>query len=155
MIVNPFGGSGTATRMFAKDVEPLLTAARCKVDMEQTTHQGHAIEIAEHLDIYNCDAVLCISGDGVPHEVFNGLGRRPDAQEALRKVAVCQLPGGSGNAMCWNLTGTDSPSLATLAFIKGPSQLCTDVSPCQGWLTIDVIYYRHTSTSRPHIRHTK
>lgn len=38
---------------------------------------------------------------------------------ALGKIAVAHVPCGSGNAMSCNLNGTNSPSLATLAIIKG------------------------------------
>ncbi|KAI5808978.1 putative sphingosine kinase [Peziza echinospora] len=119
VLLNPHGGRGTANKLWQAECEPLFRAARCTFDVESTTHHKHAIEIAEHLDIAKYDTVACVSGDGLPHEVFNGLGRRSDAATALRKIAVCQLPGGSGNGMCWSLTGTDSASLASLAYIKG------------------------------------
>lgn len=119
VIINPFGGSGRAVDIFNNQAKALFEAAHCKFDVEQTLHTQHAIEIAEKLDIEAYDAVVCCSGDGVLHEVFNGLFKRDDAARALKKIALCQLPGGSGNAMCWNLTGTGSASLATVAIIKG------------------------------------
>lgn len=123
VIINPFGGSRKAVSIFDNQSKALFEAAHCELDVEQTLHTQHAIEIAENLDIEAYDGVVCCSGDGVPHEVFNGLFKRNDAARALSKIAVCQLPGGSGNAMCWNLTGTGSASLATVAIIKGWS--CT------------------------------
>src|SRR5690606_28696323 len=84
------------------------------------------------LDLDKFDGILCCSGDGLPHEVFNGLAARPDARRALSTVAVGQLPGGSGNAMCHNLTGTGSPSLATLSIIKSVKQPMDLVSITQG-----------------------
>lgn len=119
VLVNPHSGKGSAVKWYNRDVEPLLRAANCAIDMVRTRHSGEAVEIAEHLDIDAFDVVASCSGDGLPHEVFNGLGKRPDAKKALSKIAVVQLPCGSGNAMSCNLNGTDSPSLATLAVIKG------------------------------------
>ena len=119
VLINPFGGKGTAQRLFTQEIEPLLKAAGCEMDIERTTHARHAIDIAQTLGIDRYDAVACASGDGLPHEVFNGLARRKDARRALRKIAVVQLPCGSGNAMSLNLTGTNSPSLAALAVVKG------------------------------------
>lgn len=119
VLINPHGGRKLADKLFRNQCEPLLKAAHCSMDVEHTTHHKHAIDIAEKLDIDAYDAVMCASGDGLPHEVFNGFGRRNDAKRALRNVAVCQLPGGSGNGMCLSLTGTNSGSLATLAYIKG------------------------------------
>ena len=119
VLVNPHSGKGSAEKWYYRDVEPLLKAARCPIDMQKTKYNGEAVEIAEKLDIESFDLVAACSGDGLPYEVFNGFGKRPDAKKALTKIAVANIPCGSGNAMSWNLNGTDSCSLATLAVIKG------------------------------------
>ena len=119
MLINPFGGKGNAQEIFLRDIEPIFAAARCQMDVERTLYHGHAIEIAENLDTGAFDVVASCSGDGLPHEVFNGLGRKSDAEAALSKVAVVQLPCGTGNAMSWNLNGTDSASIAALCVVKG------------------------------------
>jgi sphingosine kinase len=100
-------------------IAPILAAARCELDVQKTERNGHGIEIAQNLDIEAYDVVACCSGDGVPHEVWNGLGKRPDAALALHKIAIAQLPCGSGNAASLNFNGTDNPSLAALAVVKG------------------------------------
>lgn len=132
VLVNPFGGQGAAQKRYIRDVEPIFAAARCELDVERTHHSGHAVEIAEELDVDAWDVVACCSGDGVPHEVFNGLGRKPDAARALARVAVAQLPCGTGNAMSLNLNGTDSPSLAALCVVKGLRTPMDLVSVTQG-----------------------
>ena len=119
MLVNPFGGKQKASQSYYRDVEPIFAAARCELDVERTEYQGHAVEVAEGLDIEAFDVVASCSGDGLPHEVFNGLGKKPNARRALEKIAVVQLPCGSGNAMSWNLNGTDSTSMAALCIVKG------------------------------------
>lgn len=119
MIVNPFGGKGTALDLYKTYAAPVFAAAQCQVDMQVTSHRGHATEIAEQIDVNAYDAIVCCSGDGLPYEVFNGLAKKPNAQEALAKVAVAMLPCGSGNAMAWNLCGTGSVSVAALAIVKG------------------------------------
>ncbi|KAL3427975.1 sphingosine kinase (diacylglycerol kinase catalytic domain-containing protein) [Phlyctema vagabunda] len=119
VLVNPHSGKGSAEKWYYRDVEPLLKAARVSIDMVKTQYGGEAVEISEKIDIDAYDVIASCSGDGLPHEVFNGLGKRADARKALSKIAVVQIPGGSGNAMSCNLNGTDSPSLATLAIIKG------------------------------------
>ena len=132
VLINPFGGKGNAQKLYSRDIEPIFTAARSVIDVERTQYQGHAIEIAENLDIEAYDVVACCSGDGLPHEVFNGLGNRRDAQKALSKVAVVQLPCGTGNAMSWNLNGTGSPSLAALYIVKGIETPLDLISITQG-----------------------
>ncbi|KAL8972530.1 MAG: hypothetical protein Q9183_000507 [Haloplaca sp. 2 TL-2023] len=119
VLVNPFGGKGKAQKWYLQDIEPIFAAARCDVDVQKTQYRGHAMEIAERLDVEAFDVIASCSGDGLPYEVFNGLGKKKDALRALRKMAVVQLPCGSGNAMSWNLNGTDSPSVAALAVVKG------------------------------------
>lgn len=119
VLVNPHSGKGSAEKWYHRDVEPLLKAARCPIDMVKTHYSGEAVEISENMDIDDFDIVASCSGDGLPHEVFNGLGRRADARKALSKIAVVHIPCGSGNAMSCNLNGTDSASMATLAIIKG------------------------------------
>lgn len=132
MLINPFGGQGNAKRLFEKRARPVLEAANCVLDVQTTEYHGHGVDIARELDITAHDAVICCSGDGVPSEVFNGLAKRPDALEALGRIAVCQLPCGSGNAMCWNLTGTDDVAAASLAIVKAMRKPLDLVSITQG-----------------------
>ena len=132
VLINPFGGKGSAQKWFSRDIEPIFAAARCTVDIEKTQYQGHAVEIAEKLNTDAYDVIAACSGDGLPHEVFNGLGKKHDATIALSKVAVVQLPCGSGNAMSWNLNGTDSTSLAALCVVKGIKTPLDLVSVTQG-----------------------
>ncbi|PVI08484.1 hypothetical protein DM02DRAFT_578584 [Periconia macrospinosa] len=132
MLVNPFGGQGGAVKMYHKHIAPIFAAAKCTLDMEKTQHNGHGTEIAQALDIDAFDVVACCSGDGIPHEVWNGLGKRADAARALAKLAVTQLPGGSGNALSLNLNGTVSPSLAALAVVKGLRTPLDLISVTQG-----------------------
>ena len=128
VLVNPFGGKGSAPKWYHRDIEPVFRAAGCTLFVEHTRYKGHAVDIAEHLDTKAFDVVACCSGDGVPHEVFNGLAKKRDGRRALKQVAVVQLPCGTGNALSWNLNGTDIPSLAALAVVKGkrtPLDLCS------------------------------
>ncbi|KAL8722475.1 MAG: hypothetical protein Q9225_001039 [Loekoesia sp. 1 TL-2023] len=119
ILINPFGGKGKAQKWYLRDIEPIFAAARCEVEVEKTQYRGHAVEIAEHLDVDAFDVVAACSGDGLPHEILNGLGKKRDARRALEQIAVVQLPCGTGNAMSWNLNGTESPSLAALCIVKG------------------------------------
>jgi len=128
VLINPFGGVKGALKTYHKLIAPILAAARCELDVQKTEHQGHGVEIAQSLDIDAYDVVACCSGDGIPHEVWNGLGRREDAARALLNIAVAQLPCGTGNAASLNFNGTDNPSLAALAVVKGlrtPLDLCS------------------------------
>jgi sphingosine kinase len=132
VLINPFGGKGTAAKLYATHIAPIFTAAQCIVDVVHTTHAKHAEELARELDVSQWDVVACASGDGIPHEVFNGLAAQARPQHALHSVAVTQLPCGSGNGMSWNLHGTGSPSLAALSIVKGRRMPMDLVSITQG-----------------------
>ncbi|RAH50534.1 uncharacterized protein BO95DRAFT_497904 [Aspergillus brunneoviolaceus CBS 621.78] len=130
ILINPFC-TGAAAK-YRHSAAPILAAAACQIDLEQTQYRGHAGLIAEHLEPSRYDAVVCCSGDGLPHEVFNGLARRPDAVRALTSLAVAMLPCGSGNAMAWNLLGTGSVARAALAIVKGVTLPLDLMSVTQG-----------------------
>ena len=132
VLINPYSGRGGAGKWFSNHIQPVFAAARCEMDIEDTKYCGHAVEIAEKLDVDAYDVVASCSGDGLPHEVFNGLGKRKDAKRALGKVALVQLPCGTGNAMSWNLNGTESPSMAALSIVKGLRTPLDLVSITQG-----------------------
>jgi sphingosine kinase len=132
LIINPFGGKGKALKYWTNEIEPIFRAARCEVEVVHTTHQAHAEEIGEDIDIDKFDVVACCSGDGVPYEIWNGLARKKNARTALAKVAVVQLPCGTGNALSVNCNGTSSPSKAALAVVKGVSTSIDLASITQG-----------------------
>lgn len=119
ILINPFGGKGYAQNLYSEYAAPIFEAAGCSIDLESTAYSGHATEIAENLDINAYDVMVCCSGDGLPYEVLNGLAKKNNATEALSKIAVTMLPCGSGNAMAWNLFGTNSISSVALSIVKG------------------------------------
>lgn len=90
------------------------------------------MEIAQKLDITAYDIIAVCSGDGLPHEVFNGLGKKRNAMRALSSIAVVQFPCGSANALSWNLNGTNSNSMAALEVVKGVRTPLDLVSITQG-----------------------
>ncbi|KAI9158846.1 putative sphingolipid long chain base kinase [Paramyrothecium foliicola] len=119
VLVNPNAGPGKATSQWQNEVKPLFEAARMHVDSVILKKGGEAVDLVEKVDIDKYDTIMACSGDGTVHEIFNGLGKRPDAQRALRKIAVSHIPCGSGNAMSCNLYGSHHPSVAALGIIKG------------------------------------
>lgn len=119
VLINPHGGPGKATSIYRKHGAPFFAAAKCHTEVITTTHRYHAQEIAKDLDLSKYDAIVCCSGDGIPHEVMNGFAERPDAMKALATMPICQFPCGSGNSLAMSLNGTGSPSRAAVAIIKG------------------------------------
>ncbi|CCK70532.1 sphinganine kinase LCB5 KNAG_0E02730 [Huiozyma naganishii CBS 8797] len=118
VIINPFGGKRNAKKIFMRKAKRLLMASDFMFDLVYTKYSGHAIEIAKNMDIEKYDTIACASGDGIPHEVINGLYRRHDRVRAFNKLAITEIPCGSGNAMSVSCNWTNNPSYATLFIIK-------------------------------------
>ena len=119
VLVNPNSGPGKAVKQWENEVKPLLDAAKMQLDVVILKRGGEAVELAQNADLSRYDTIMACSGDGTPHEVFNGLAKRPDAAKALSTMAVSHIPCGSGNAFSCNLYGSNHPSFAALAIIKG------------------------------------
>lgn len=118
VVINPFGGSGRARKLWDSTVLPIFQAAgtsfevicawaAISTELGQlaylynfycssivTTHGGHGIQIGQTIDINAFEVLVCVSGDGVVHEVINGLGRRPDAGAVLRQLSIASIPAG-------------------------------------------------------------
>ncbi|QPG73668.1 hypothetical protein FOA43_000981 [Brettanomyces nanus] len=119
VLINPHGGKGLSLKIYNKEVEPFLRAAHCNLTVIKTKYSGHATDIAEEMDIDKFDLILCASGDGIPHEVINGLYKRSDRAKAFNKLVITQVPAGSGNALSRSCLGTLEPSDAVLEILKG------------------------------------
>ncbi|OAV97795.1 hypothetical protein PTTG_01063 [Puccinia triticina 1-1 BBBD Race 1] len=123
IVINPTSGSQKSVKIWKSIVEPILKASTANYQVIFTTHAGHAGEVAENLDIDSVDVVSCVSGDGLVHEVLNGLGRRKsDFGAAINKLALTSIPCGSGNALSTNHLGpkhATNVQLATLNVLKG------------------------------------
>jgi sphingosine kinase len=86
---------------------PILQAAGCRIvervpeDKTGVSHvittaaAGEAVKLAQELTFQDYDAILCIGGDGIVHEVINGLASRRDGSQALNNVAIATIPAGS------------------------------------------------------------
>ncbi|PHH76005.1 hypothetical protein CDD82_4190 [Ophiocordyceps australis] len=119
VLINPHAGPGGALRKWERDVKPIFERARMVLDVVILKRGGEAVELAEKMDINMYDTVVACSGDGTPHEIFNGLAKRADAGTALASMPVSHIPCGSGNAMACNLYGSHRADVAALGIIKG------------------------------------
>ena len=93
LIANPaaHSGKGAAGADFARHFLGSFSSATCGYEIRLTEGPGDATEIAAEADGF--DTVLALGGDGVIHEVVNGLMRRP----LVRRAQLGVIPLGSGN----------------------------------------------------------
>jgi sphingosine kinase len=72
--------------------------------LAETTHSGHAYEIAKELSVDDYDVLVTVSGDGLVHEVMNGFANHSNPQKAFN-IPIAPIPCGSGNGLSLNLLG--------------------------------------------------
>ncbi|MCH7997009.1 MAG: diacylglycerol kinase family lipid kinase [Chloroflexi bacterium] len=93
IIANPVSGRGKGRRM-ASRVAELLTRAGVDVDLEWTTRQGDAEQMAIHALEKGVRGLLICGGDGTLHEAINGLfSGTPHPEE----VVIGLIPAGRCN----------------------------------------------------------
>lgn len=102
VLLNPRGGRGKALQLFRSHVQPLLVQADVVFTLVLTERRNHARELVRAEELGPWDALVVMSGDGLMHEVVNGLMERPDWETAIR-TPLCSLPAGSGNALAASL----------------------------------------------------
>lgn len=145
VIINKHGGKGQAYELWNKIVKPIFKAANCSVIEEgdfgsisrqiiasslcnilaetgPASSEQNARNLGRNHDCSAFDALVPISGDGITHELLNGLASRPDAVHALQSTPIVPIPAGSGNALQLNLEGpqhANDCAWAALAAVKG------------------------------------
>lgn len=119
VVINPHGGQGLAKTIYQEEIEPILKAAHVKIAYSETKYSGHATDLAKSLDVNKYDIIACCSGDGIPHEIINGFFQRSDrGLDAFNKLAITQLPCGSGNALSLSTHGSNEGAMAAFKMLK-------------------------------------
>ncbi|XP_038140224.1 sphingosine kinase 2 [Cyprinodon tularosa] len=102
LLVNPFSGRGQAMQWCQTHILPMIREANISYNLIQTERQNHARELIREIPLSEWDGIIIVSGDGLLHEVINGLMERPDWEQAI-KTPVGILPCGSGNALAGSI----------------------------------------------------
>jgi diacylglycerol kinase family enzyme len=105
LIVNPYASAVTKERV------ELVRAALGDVELEQTTHPGHATELAASAP--DAEAIYVFSGDGGLNEVLNGVGPQNP---------VGAIPGGGANVVARVLGLPRDPVRAAEQLAKGKTR---------------------------------
>jgi len=92
LVVNP---KATATTERQRDILTRALGSDLKLDVIQTTHRGHAIELGRQAAESGLDLVVVLGGDGTINEIVNGLlGSGPWTGSAADAPALAVVPGG-------------------------------------------------------------
>jgi sphingosine kinase len=76
----------------------------------------------QSINIDDYRGIIVISGDGLVYEVINGLMNRPDWDKAI-KIPICQIPGGSANALACSCAFLTRESYLSISMEKFASQM--------------------------------
>lgn len=93
-----------------RDVLARALGSEIKIDMAETTHRGHATQLARDAASDGLDVVVVLGGDGTVSEVANGL--------VHTGTALGIVPGGSANVFGRALGMSTSPIEATSELIE-------------------------------------
>ncbi|MBM7366201.1 diacylglycerol/lipid kinase family protein [Gordonia hydrophobica] len=112
LITNPFA---TFTTPEGRDALANTLDSRFKVDVEHTTHRGHAGELGARAAEEGYDAVVVHGGDGSVNEAANGILGSPSAprRDPSHLPALGVVPGGSANVFARALGIDRDPLTAT------------------------------------------
>jgi len=72
LVVNPRAGRGRVARELPKLLEA-IRGSGLTADLHETTHPGHATELARAAALAGADTVVAVGGDGTVNGVVNGL----------------------------------------------------------------------------------
>ncbi|GAA96812.1 uncharacterized protein L969DRAFT_54632 [Mixia osmundae IAM 14324] len=134
VFVNPASGPGKAKAIWQTKCQPIFEAAGCHLDVSFTEGRDHAKQACQTLDLEKYDGIAIVSGDGLVHEILNGLALRTDARKALM-TPLAALPAGSANAFGVNVSSPArgrNPAYQCLVAIKGRPMSIDLASVTQG-----------------------
>jgi diacylglycerol kinase family enzyme len=116
LVVNP---KATATSERERDILTRALGSDLKLDVVQTTHRGHAIELGAQASEAGLDLVVVLGGDGTINEIVNGLlGSGPWRGSATATPALAVVPGGSTNVFSRALGIARDPVVATSELLE-------------------------------------
>ncbi|MBN2780858.1 MAG: diacylglycerol kinase family lipid kinase [Candidatus Marinimicrobia bacterium] len=99
LIYNPNAGGGRGAKLSTIIID-LLRSKGHQVVEYRTLYRNHATEIAKHLDLNSCDALVCAGGDGTLYEVLNGIMLNSSTET---RPPFGLIPVGTGNSFAQDL----------------------------------------------------
>ncbi|KAI7840194.1 hypothetical protein COHA_005976 [Chlorella ohadii] len=135
VLLNPNAGARQGRRVFQR-VVPLFKAAGIRLTVKETKRPAHAHVMAAGLtaeQLRAIDGIVCVGGDGIFHETFNGIlearaaaaaSSEPGAAELaalLGGLRLAHIPAGSTDAVACTLHGSRSPWTAAMHVCLGDS----------------------------------
>lgn len=99
VVINPHAGQGKSTEIWHDVVKGMLREANIEFKLFVTEGVNHAYLYILSFDWHTYDAILTLGGDGTLAEVVNGLCNRDDVEQALSRLVLVPVGGGTGNGL--------------------------------------------------------
>jgi diacylglycerol kinase family enzyme len=107
VLLNPVAGAGAANSIFQKYLSPLLKELEVDVDLVTTSGPYFARDYVRNLvkeGKLGYDGLIVISGDGLIHQVIQGIGLACDhdtlkMKDVFRRCPLIPIPAGSSNGV--------------------------------------------------------
>eukprot|EP00344_Euplotes_crassus_P011859 CAMPEP_0197009692 /NCGR_PEP_ID=MMETSP1380-20130617/51123_1 /TAXON_ID=5936 /ORGANISM="Euplotes crassus, Strain CT5" /LENGTH=211 /DNA_ID=CAMNT_0042431103 /DNA_START=219 /DNA_END=854 /DNA_ORIENTATION=+ len=104
IFLNPFSCNGKSRRVWNNSAKAIFDKASLDYTFIETERGGQAHDFVSTEDLDQFESIVTVSGDGLIHEVVNGLLQREDKYYERRKIPIGALPGGSSNGFVKTLT---------------------------------------------------
>jgi diacylglycerol kinase (ATP) len=136
VVLNPMAGHGAALKAFPQ-VEQALRESGMVFDIAHTRASLHAVQLAWDAPKQGYERIIAVGGDGIVHEVVNGLLRASDEGET---IALGIIPLGTGNDFIKSIPPALSPGQTrddwklAIPRVASPNTTLVDV----GKITVDV-----------------
>ena len=117
VLINPFGGKKQAASIYNAIPARMFSLANIETEVVESQSVGHITKLINEIDVYKYDVITTVSGDGLFHELVNGILSRNDWETAA-KIPLAMIAGGTASALNKNLD-TLYPAFAALSIIKG------------------------------------
>ena len=109
IVVNPRSGpKKNGAQVCETIVSPLLEQAGIEHDVLITSHARHAeqrvqVQQQQSDDLSEFDGIVAIGGDGIVHEILQGIRARPDAKDLLKRLKLGVIGTGTANGLAMSI----------------------------------------------------
>ncbi|KAJ1644030.1 hypothetical protein LPJ64_004256 [Coemansia asiatica] len=120
VFLNPVSGKRKALKVFESIAKPIFEIGGTRYTLKITQSAGFAARFVENEDLSAYSSIVVVSGDGLLHEVLNGLLRRSDWPKH-KALPIGVVPAGTGNGLAKSLDCI-WPEQAAVAVVKAESR---------------------------------
>lgn len=135
--MNPFGGAGAAAAALIQ-ARRIMDVAHLDVEIRETERRNHGFDMVcegGELDLTQYDNLVTVSGDGLIHEVCNGLLLRSDWKEVATRMTIGCIPGGTSNGLVKSILAEQEEDCgvleATFMIVRG-RRMPIDIAKIEG-----------------------